>query len=571
MSSIPEKRHGLHHEQLRRIKQLEVELWHVERKIGVMQHDIRTPLQTLSHGIQVSVSSPDMRAIMGDAIAQIGDTIEHTLSDVRKNISCASFCDLLREAYAAVLVLAEKSEEPEGVQVNFSAEEAEEYFLFAAGIHWQNILQNLMQNAFRKRASHLDVHLGWSTIAATGQKAIEITVRDNGDGMTKQILDDVRSNRRVTDKTIGDGLIEGEQHGVGLQGVRLLVEELYGGEMHVDSTHVLDDPDHHGTTFIFRLPVYVYDENGEPVIETAACAGEARKITRREALRLLGGGLALTAAGIAGIAYQMRGMRPPPRGTENVRPLFPEFPLSDIRLDERGRIAGFTLDTNEERLPVGGDSVRRVDLPDSSLLSFDRMTPDGRLRRMFLHSSQEGVFGFVRIAAGGESRASYVCAPAIDGRVPPRINREHLYPLEDTVVLPDGHAAVSMEMLEAGDFSSMLDALKRFSAHTLDDAPEDERQIVGTARMIIDRLLTLYALHAGGAQRVTTVAQWRAFSAGMGRLLLLDRDTAERPPVRDALTRRGLADLRRRGNHLGFLGTKPDELPPLLHHESGKL
>lgn len=564
----------LHEEQRRHIAALEREIRHVQREIAAHRHDIGSPLQILQGMVDIFPRiNEKLEGAPLRAIEQIRDMVEHLLRDLRKNITCSAFVDLLREVSQTAMQRTKPLHS--SVTLGFNTYEAEQCYILASKVHWKNILQNLFENAFRKGAQNVSVDIGWGKISESRQKAIEIRIRDDGEGMLPAILEHLRSGSGITDKTEGDGLEPGKEHGVGLKSVRMFVEKLYGGEMSIDSVHVTADPDNHGTTFTFKIPVYSCDEEGRtvpvtlppgetenhpPCAETVA-ADAVEPVSRRRAIRWIAGGTAAAAASVAGI-WNVTRAAPTLRGAENVRLLLPEFPLTDVETDGRGRIRRFTLDTNEEPIVYDADDGRsaasftRFDIDgETSVLSFGQVTTDDRMRRMFLSSSKEGLFGLVRIAAGGESRAAYVCAPA--GASLAAVPRERLYPLEDAALLLRQYLATNADMLMSRELQTMIAALRRLAVAP-DPAVRDERQQRGQIALAAQSLLRIHALSAGKTVKVTM--QRELFQAS-DRFLLIDRNVA------DPVTQREWNDVLRSRNTPCFLATHADEAARIVRGE----
>ena len=564
-------------------------------------HDLRNVLGVVANSVFLaeqkvdpSISGPLKRGVK--VMKEILDDAERSqlkfvkISELRSLL--VAIVDELPDAVKGQLAL---SIEPLPVELNDRQTKA-----CYAG--WYRILKNLLPNAGRKGATRVVLSLRFASLAS-GHEAVEVHSQDDGIGMSPDVLKDVQSGKQVTDKSEGDGLQAGEsveRHGHGLRNIRAFIEhpDLCGGEMHVESTQ---DPEHHGTTFRFLLPlkdsrhteppvdmVVTSEVVAEPPPSEAASEVVTPEVPAPEALpepspaaevipapqleqtvqqhrtwvRLS----FLAAMGLSLVVVSGNSVRKP---QVNGTSLSTESP-DDMKLsadvqwntDAGGGISKVILRLQNEYVEVGPNApphksvgaIRSLERDGVKALCFHMNLADHQPHKVFLTHTPQGTFGMMR-GLDGTTAPKYVLAPK-DANHP-----EHILGVKDTVIVDGQLQAFSLDTLRSKRFHDMADSLRKLREVPVKDKTEEPWQ-----HAIERSLQTLLALHQRVEKRMHEVGS----EAELDRLLqereqlLIATDEFTRHLLEKPLTPERIARLKETRNALCLPGVSVKQVAPLF-------
>jgi two-component system CheB/CheR fusion protein len=219
--------------------------------LATLSHEMRTPLNAITGWINIlrmgkcdqATLSEGLDVIERNTSAQV-KLIEDVL-DVSRIVSGKlrleiAECDLI-ETITESIDAVRPAAEARGITLHAHLDPAARH-VFCDGGRMQQVVWNLLTNAIKFSADggKVDVTL------SRDQSAAQISVSDNGQGISPELLPHVFDRFRQADNSTRrrfGGL------GLGLSIVKQLVE-LHGGTVEARS-----DGEGHGSTFIFRLPI----------------------------------------------------------------------------------------------------------------------------------------------------------------------------------------------------------------------------------------------------------------------------------------------------------------------------
>ena len=205
--------------------------------LGDLAHSLKTPLAVIKSALDTNSANVGRDSI-GEQVEQLDKTINYQLQRAaaagRSGLARSIDVNAISEKIVSSLrkVYADKSLEiitrSEG-QARISGDEGD----------LMEIIGNVADNACKWANSHVEIVLQQVTIDKT--RKLQIEVGDDGPGMPTELIGHVLQRGARLDQTT-------EGQGIGLAVVRELVEEVYDGELKINSSQ-------HGTKVSIRLPV----------------------------------------------------------------------------------------------------------------------------------------------------------------------------------------------------------------------------------------------------------------------------------------------------------------------------
>lgn len=387
---------------------------------------------------------------------------------------------------------------------------------------WIRTLENLIKNARRFRAKNVRIRLGNDIVKVRTEEGkefpgLQISIEDDGPGIAPETLrkilaGDPTATTREQEGTLPEGHTP-KQHGHGLPSVRRFIHKCRG-EFCVETN---TDPDDHWTRIIFRLPVINgHKHHAETPAEPAAAASRPEEaaastaeIYRREALILLMGSIAITAASVLG-KRETETPKQPPEPERAALP--PRSPLRDLQVDEKG-IVRFTCNlggklAKYQRGVPNPDflNAHAINTPGHSSVVCEVMI-NGARRHVIISHFPEGMFGYVHTMHQGSLRTGYLCALR-QGQEPVALDKEPLVDLPDTVYTAGGERLpTNVAFLRGAKLTTLAPALENVQ-QILPAGTYPEQRATNVLKRITQQLLTLRNL-AENAENVATVPAWQ--------------------------------------------------------------
>lgn len=226
-----------------------------EKIVGQMIHDIQSPVFSLNAMLMdINSKLPEnSRNILRTAVASITDITGHLLNRY-KNVSAIEDEQKQPILVSEILlqIISEKRYAYKDKQIMFEikfAQDSEFSFIQIEPIAFRRMLSNLINNAVEVLEDKSDSKV--ELCLAADHKQVIISIRDNGKGMSQEIINKIMENVRFS-----EGKIDG--HGLGLMQVMDTVKDNDGG---ID----IDSEINSGTTIIVKfpripIPIWIADE-----------------------------------------------------------------------------------------------------------------------------------------------------------------------------------------------------------------------------------------------------------------------------------------------------------------------
>ncbi|HLX52638.1 MAG TPA: HAMP domain-containing sensor histidine kinase, partial [Aquella sp.] len=209
--------------------------------VGQIVHDIKSPLASLRGVVNESGSAipEEKRITLRKASMRISDIAQHMLSRYKNEFDEGELAEPLLVSAAMLEVIGEKRYEHS--TVNFDTDfksQADFAFIRVESGQFKRMISNLLNNAVEALEGKPDEKI--SLRLNTNAQWIIITIRDNGKGISKELVDKIKGDLPVT---------EGKKHGsgIGLTQVREAVQRNFG-KFEIYSTLG------QGTSIILRFP-----------------------------------------------------------------------------------------------------------------------------------------------------------------------------------------------------------------------------------------------------------------------------------------------------------------------------
>ncbi len=220
------------------IKKLHMTISSQSKMVGVgelasqVAHDIRSPLVALDLLVrQITHLPEDKRIAIRNAINRIHGIANNLLALYKnKNHVPETFGESSSNIYPELIsdilmsVLSEKRIQYKDNSIEFNMNiENHSYGMFASvsPLFFIRILSNLINNAVEANAKKIDINLSIST----SDKMLLLDIKDNGKGISSDILNVILSGRSVTSKNDG--------HGLGLTTAIKTIEIEWKGRVHI--------------------------------------------------------------------------------------------------------------------------------------------------------------------------------------------------------------------------------------------------------------------------------------------------------------------------------------------------
>ncbi len=196
--------------------------------LGDLAHSLKTPLAVIRSTLDATPLEDAARQILQDQVAQLNDTVRYQLQraatvgrhafapPIEVNPVLERIADSLRKVYHAR-------------SLDIVVEAAPESLFYGDQGDLMEVVGNLADNACKWARSKVHISVTPQP-EKQGQRrrSLEIRVQDNGPGLPEPMLKEVlRRGLRMDESTEGQG--------IGLSVVRDIVEEGYGGRLHLHS------------------------------------------------------------------------------------------------------------------------------------------------------------------------------------------------------------------------------------------------------------------------------------------------------------------------------------------------
>ena len=224
--------------------------------LSEMSHDIRTPMGAIVGLTEIALGQRDASLKVRECLEKIKVASAHMMSLLNEVLDMsriesgrvqiqpesASIADLLHE----ILIVARPQADAKGLEFHLRMGQVVEEELVLDPVRLKQVCLNLLSNAVKYTPRGGRVELTFAVLAgrAPGQTVMELTVKDNGIGMSREFLTKLftpfeREQKSSVNKIQGTGL--------GMAITKSLVE-LMGGVICVES-----EPDQ-GSCFTIRIP-----------------------------------------------------------------------------------------------------------------------------------------------------------------------------------------------------------------------------------------------------------------------------------------------------------------------------
>ncbi len=216
------------------------------RLIADVSHELRTPLAVMLSGVESallnkSISRPCTEILQSyikdiSYLKGITDdilTMEEYASEPKKEP-----CDMVPICEASIAMVAPYAKE-RGIQCIFTNKQDASVLIYAHKIQMQRLLLNILKNAIDYSDANAVVHL---TLRDTG-KFVEISLRDNGIGMSEKDQKNILKRFYKADTSRGSS-----GSGLGLSIVQSIIET-HDAQLKIKSSLG------NGTTIIVRIPI----------------------------------------------------------------------------------------------------------------------------------------------------------------------------------------------------------------------------------------------------------------------------------------------------------------------------
>ncbi|MGB9989005.1 hybrid sensor histidine kinase/response regulator [Massilia sp. SM-13] len=274
--------------------------------LAMLAHELRNPLAPISTAAAILERVPDANAELSQLRTIISRQVEHMARLLDDLLDAARISSGKITLERQALHLAEVIERAVEVAQPRIAERRQQLHVHAAAaplalhgdrVRLTQVLSNLLGNASKYTPDGGEIHL----LAELVEDQVAITVRDNGTGITAEVLPHIfdlfTQGPRSLDRAEG-GL------GIGLNVVRNLVQ-MHGGQVSAHSAGAGS-----GSTFTVTLPAAAGPAPAAPPLQPAAAAPAARRVLlvedNRDAAETLAAFLALDQHAVD-IAYDGHG------------------------------------------------------------------------------------------------------------------------------------------------------------------------------------------------------------------------------------------------------------------------
>ncbi|MFW7380923.1 MAG: ATP-binding protein [Oligoflexus sp.] len=241
--------------------QLQKELQQKEEYLGVLSHDIRTPLSVISLSCEFLLSPTQLAQSdatissfieriqrncdnAANMVGEILDSLhnEHTQNNVRQEVEVGAFVGQIVQNLQ--LIAKQKA-------VSIQVECAKDYRLAIVASQIQHVLENILTNAIKFSPDNATIYVTMSSENIDTEDYLVISVRDEGPGIRNEDRSRIFEKYQQSDQ-------QRKAHGVGL-GLFIAKKfvKAHGGWIDVAS---FEDP---GAVFQVRLPGVVIVDDGQ--------------------------------------------------------------------------------------------------------------------------------------------------------------------------------------------------------------------------------------------------------------------------------------------------------------------
>ncbi len=242
--------------------------------LAIVSHELRSPLNTILGWTKILLTKEVKEDIQKNALETIEksarsqakliddliDSARVASGKMRLELRQINLYEVLRTVYNSQKPLTEAK----NVSLEFFSDD-ENIQVFGDSMRLQQVFTNLVSNALKFTSSGGSIRIS----AQTGNKAVKVMVKDDGQGISSELLPNIfKQFKQGDEKSSSDrsGL------GLGLSIVKILSEK-HNGQIQAESGGI-----GHGSTFTLTLPLCITDV--EPEIEVTSSSVKQDKLLR---------------------------------------------------------------------------------------------------------------------------------------------------------------------------------------------------------------------------------------------------------------------------------------------------